>query len=492
MRNSTIIVFILILVSFNSIAQEKATANANEVAKFLAGKPSIKYAKLQKKSWYKTHKKDINWGWNQYTKKTLEQIKTWNTTTGLPTKSYSGTLFYPFSGPDFLYANAFFPNAKNYIMQGLEAPGKLPDFNKIPENTVKNYLIKLRKSLSYINKSGYFVTTQMLDEFSDLQLNGTIHVMLYYLAKNNFEVIETQKIYITKKGKAKVYSKYPGNSFLKGVKYTFKKVGEEQIKTAYYLRVNAENQALRYHPEFLKFVASFGKSTTYLKSASYLMHNKEFITIRNFVLKNSNDILQDDTGLDYSDLNKKFDIRLFGEYTKTIKVFNYRFQKDLQLALSKEKRNKDLPFHIGYNRWHDEAILMYAVANPNKKTESVETIAKTTTVPIIKKNEAENNSTEVLKGIENKDVVTFKVQITMSNVPITNKKYFSKLGYQPDVYKEKGNYKYTIGNETTYAACKQYKSAAKALGFDDAFTVAFYKGQRIDVIKAIKLQKNDH
>ena len=35
-------------------------------------------------------------------------------------------MFYMFSGPDFLYANAFFPNASTYILCGIEPVGPVP------------------------------------------------------------------------------------------------------------------------------------------------------------------------------------------------------------------------------------------------------------------------------------------------------------------------------------------------------------------------------
>lgn len=34
---------------------------------------------------------------------------------------------YMFSGPDFLYATSFFPNASTYVLAGLEPVGEIPD-----------------------------------------------------------------------------------------------------------------------------------------------------------------------------------------------------------------------------------------------------------------------------------------------------------------------------------------------------------------------------
>jgi len=490
-KNSLTIILVLLL-SSPIFAQQKTSSDANEVAKFLAGKTSTKYANLQKKSWYKTHKKAVNTGWNKYTKATLSEINDWNSGAQISEETDNNTLFYPFSGPDFLYANAFFPDCKNYIMLGLEEPGSLPNLNSIPDSTIEKYLINVRKSLRYINKTGYFVTKHMLSQFSDLNLDGTLHVLLYYLAMSDCEVFATEQVYIDKKSKIRVYSTDPGKRFLKGTKITFKKAGDKRVKTVYYFRVNADNANMKLRPEFLQFVGSFGRFITYMKSASYLMHNKEFATIRNFTLRYSYKIFQDDSGIDYSDLNEKFDIQLFGTYSKTIKDFDYLFQEDLKVALANEKRPKKLPFKIGYNRWHNETVLMYGKYNPNKKI-----VATTDTDAVIVKKKVTNGTNGNKKKTESfaeykpnkKDKVIFKVQIKMTSIPIHDKNYFKKLSYKTEYYKESGKYKYTIGNVSSYTECAKFKEAAKKAGFNGAFTIAFYKGKRIDIKQAIELSK---
>ena len=41
------------------------------------------------------------------------------------------TVFYPFSGPDFLHVTTFFPEAKVYYMLALEPPGSLPNLDTV-------------------------------------------------------------------------------------------------------------------------------------------------------------------------------------------------------------------------------------------------------------------------------------------------------------------------------------------------------------------------
>ena len=65
-----------------------------------------------------------------------------------------------FSGPDFLYANAFFPKAKTYVMAGLEPAGAMPDLTKL-RGSMGYDLTQLRNSLRWILQYSYFITSQM-------------------------------------------------------------------------------------------------------------------------------------------------------------------------------------------------------------------------------------------------------------------------------------------------------------------------------------------
>ena len=76
-------------------------------------------------------------------------------------KKTQPSLFYMFSGPDFLYANAFFPKAATYVMAGLEAPGDIPDMTKLPRSSVPQELAALRVSLRSVFSYSFFITKEM-------------------------------------------------------------------------------------------------------------------------------------------------------------------------------------------------------------------------------------------------------------------------------------------------------------------------------------------
>jgi hypothetical protein len=59
-------------------------------------------------------------------------------------------VYYMFSGPDFLYANQFFPNANTYILAGTEPIGPLPDVTHAGAAGLDSILQNLQKSLNSV------------------------------------------------------------------------------------------------------------------------------------------------------------------------------------------------------------------------------------------------------------------------------------------------------------------------------------------------------
>ncbi|NDF60346.1 MAG: hypothetical protein EB100_04625, partial [Crocinitomicaceae bacterium] len=108
---------------------------------------------------------------------------------------------------------------------------------------------------------------------------------------------------------------------------------------------------LNNHEEVGLLIKHKNISTTYLKAASYLLHRNEFSILRNWILDNSKQIVQDDSGIPTKYINDstKWSTKYFGAYIKPIPLFYERFQQELFDVYNK-KQNKilSLPFGIGY------------------------------------------------------------------------------------------------------------------------------------------------
>ena len=91
------------------------TASVDDTAKFLAGMmPSADspLAPLTKEAAWERHAKFFDSAFEKLEQRQISRIRAWADTNLAAPKP---TMFYMFSGPDFLYANAFYPKATTYV-----------------------------------------------------------------------------------------------------------------------------------------------------------------------------------------------------------------------------------------------------------------------------------------------------------------------------------------------------------------------------------------
>jgi hypothetical protein len=438
----------------------------NQLGLFIAGKEASQFKNIQNKEFYINYKQKLNETWNQSTLKNLSSIEKWEGENNF-SLSDTLTLFYPFSGPDFLYADAFFPNAGTQIMVGLENPGKLPNLVKMNDSQISIYLYKLYHSLRYINQNGYFTTSQMQSDFKDSSMNGIIHILMFYIAKTGHQIDKINYIQIDNFGNEKEKKNFELESNkVNGIKIYFYSDKLQKFKTLYYFPFDLSNENIKDNLGFITFLSRFELKNTFLKSASYLLHNNDFSIIRDLILKQSDKILQDDSGIPYELLlSSGYNVQLFGQYTFTTKTFEKFYQPNLSKALA-EAKSKELPFKLGYNSLKNEMVLMLAHPDGGEINK-----------PITYKTEK--------KG------VVFKIQIksTWKKIPL-NASVFKGLP-KVDFYYTDNLYKYTIGSFSSAEACEEYRKIAANKGFNDAFIVAFYQKNRISLDDAEKILKGE-
>ena len=126
------------------------SADANDTARLLAGmqpSPPSPVLALTKEQAWQHHANRLNAIFAQVESRQLARIRTWSR---MKLNAPSPVLFYMFSGPDFLYASAFFPNASTYVMSGLEPTGPIPDLTKLSRESLAHGLRNIEESLSSI------------------------------------------------------------------------------------------------------------------------------------------------------------------------------------------------------------------------------------------------------------------------------------------------------------------------------------------------------
>lgn len=291
----------------------------------------------------------------------LSKMRTW-ADSQLVNNQAPTTVFYPFSGPDFLNANVFFPKAENYIMIALEPIGELPSLCKMQTKSVNGYLNSVNRSLSDIFMRSYFITMKMLGALNKDSVNGTVPLISLFIKRTGHNIVSIRPIGVVPTGKWQYLDSLKDlKGVTKGVKIDFVDVDCDKPQSVFYFRTDISNDGLNKNPGFRKYLSQLPNSYSYLKAASYLMQWKEFSMIRNTIFEKSDCILQDDSGIGYQYFDKtKWDIRLYGKYQKPNKEFGNINEPDLAKAY-KDSVYRPVPFVLGYN-WKTKSInMLYAV-----------------------------------------------------------------------------------------------------------------------------------
>jgi len=334
-----------------------ADSTADATAKFLAGLPvnATPLESYASTPGLKSHATDLDRAWKQFDERQLSKIRAWAPQALGAAYQDTGPMYYMFSGPDFLYANAFFPNASTYILCGTEPVGPIPDLDRIPQHALPSALANLRRSLDSVLSLSFFITKKMKVDLRQQQLSGTLPVLYVFLARAGCTINSVETVALDKAG-AFVPE---GKGTTPGVKITFTgSAGRPQ--TLYYFTTDLADWAIKVNPNFGAFCEQQGQGVTLLKAASYLMHSDNFSKVRGYLLAHSKVILQDDSGMPYRFFPKdKWDVRFYGRYVGPIN----RFLKNGQLDLAKDNKAANpppLPFSFGYQWQPSRSSLVVA------------------------------------------------------------------------------------------------------------------------------------
>src|ERR1700736_3867045 len=160
------------------------TVSANDTALFLAGMPpsaDSPLTPLTKDPAWQHHARFFDAAFGQLEQRQLSKIRAWAATNLAAPKP---TMYYMFSGPDFLYANAFYPKATTYVLSALEPPGSVPDLAKLPRGSIGAALYNVERSMGSILNFSFFITKQMKVDLRADQISGTLPVLYVFLARS--------------------------------------------------------------------------------------------------------------------------------------------------------------------------------------------------------------------------------------------------------------------------------------------------------------------
>jgi hypothetical protein len=347
----------LILFAVSHGVAPAAGAKLDDAARFLAGLPlaaDSPLARLTRDPGWQQHARFFDAAWQRLDREQLSRIRVWSAEN---LKERRSPLFYMFSGPDFLYADAFYPEASTYVLAGLEQVGRIPEITDRTRSSLPNLRASLYTSLNLT----FFITAHMRQQLNQGELTGTLPILYVFIARAGKSIREVELVGLDREGNLQPMERDPRRAAQQtpGVRIVFAR-GDGPAQTLYYFRTDLSDGGTR-ASGFLKFCDTLGMGNGLVKSASYLLHNSSFSRVRQFLLDRTQYLVQDDSGVPVAYFNAdKWELFPFGRYLGPIPIFSGQFQPRLQHLFLKGKPGR-IDFGIGYRSRPNESNLLLAV-----------------------------------------------------------------------------------------------------------------------------------
>ena len=340
------------------------TANVQNVAAYLAGLPpqaDTPLAALATQPTWRAFAKDQDKSWAKYRATHTERMSRWAAAELDSVRQASPTIFYPFSGPDFLNVFTLFPTARTYVMVGLEPVGSVPARATLEDPALFR---AVKASLWSVLNFSFFRTNDMAVDLKSVHLDGAVPLLMLFAARTGNHLRAIRPVQLDAQGQLHEVTdttRTPNSKAIPGAELQLQ-AADGTEKTVFYFSADLSYWKLTAKPAPLSYVRSLGPLTTYVKSATYLMHKSYFSKVRNLVLERSNYLLQDDSGIAMKYFPPSaWQFTYYGTYKRPINLFAKQYQPELTTAYHDSlHRARPLPFGTGYNWRQTDSNLLLA------------------------------------------------------------------------------------------------------------------------------------
>lgn len=327
--------------------QESGPVSIDDQARFLAGVPgdsSSPLKPLENSRAWQEHASAFDKLWSRAQRGRHAQMRQWSVSQVLARVGTPNTLYYMFGGPDFVTAQVFFPGTPNFILGGLEPIGQIPDLRSLTPDQLTSSLRNLRGAMNGLLQLGFFETKDMKTDLRRTPVQGVMPVV-YAMMVRSGETLLDQSFFSLSNGGSPNTTAGPANGAVNGLKITFRPTSGGADRNFYYLDGDISNGSSV--GQITKFLGRFPSAGSYVKAASYLMHEGSFSTIRDFLLSESRFILQDDSGIPLNRFDPaQWEILPFGNYRGVMPAFQKYYQPEMRQFFGNGAA--DMPFGIGY------------------------------------------------------------------------------------------------------------------------------------------------
>lgn len=262
-----------------------------------------------------------------------------------------GTVFYPFSGPDFVTVAHVFPNADRYVMVAMQAAGAPITLAAMNPARAQGFQQKFMREWMKFSRLAFFRTDDLnedqRDQFAPI---GVTTILSTFALYSGYDVLEIYPI---------VFDEQSGD-FVKSaagpwrsVRLMLSKAGKPV--TLDYVSLDLSDSSLSKNEPMQKWLAREAHHPVLIKAASHLLQETYFAVLRDILVANATLVVQDETGLEYSYLSQIGPVDLYGGFLYPHELFNRKKQASLGNAYRESKAVKPLPFAFSYNKTNERS-----------------------------------------------------------------------------------------------------------------------------------------
>lgn len=259
-----------------------------------------------------------------------------------------GTVFYPFSGPDFVTVSQLYPGASRYVMVAMQAAGEPASLVNASANRIQNFQAKFLREWLKFSRLGFFRTDDLNQDLRDGQSQiGVTTILITFALYSGYDVNEVYPIALDPQTGDFVRSQGPWKS----VRLVMSK-GNKPV-TLDYVSVDLSDGHLATIEPMRNWLNKVSHNPVLLKAASHLLQEPYFSTLRDMLVENATMVVQDETGLNYTYLEKIGKVELYGGFLYPHELFNRKKQESLAKAYKEAGSVKPVPFAFSYNKTNE-------------------------------------------------------------------------------------------------------------------------------------------
>jgi hypothetical protein len=331
-----------------------------QTARFFAAQPVQEgntFFEQTKISTYPRFREEMQKYWDRFRGTTYDKIRAWQGRE-ISDLEYP-TVLYPFSGPDFLNVYAVYPDAETYIMIGLEKGGLIPVLETMPEASLRKGLNMMVEGFRIYIGYNFYRTLGMEVDLDQSPFTGILPHVLTQIAWLGFTPISVSSVSFPQGADGDMVTT-PLERGAVTQSWQLECLSHEgKGIRIIYLSQDISNEGLRKSPGVKRWLEALPQVAGLFKAASYLPPRPAFSDITRICLNKMKSIIQDDSGIPYRMLRDRYDVAVYGWYTRPHGLFPSYGQPDLA-QLYRNSVRRSLDFNFQYDRPDNARNLMVA------------------------------------------------------------------------------------------------------------------------------------